>query len=303
MSFTDWAAVTEPKVRGTWNIHNAFLREQSEPLDFLLLFSSTAALAGQMGQSNYAAANTFLHAFVSYRHALGLSASVAEIAPIEDVGYVAERPDVLELLRATAGYIIREAELLDCIELLLLRSAPPADPAPDVARAHQAGKPRYVQRADLAMGLRSMLPITAPTNRTTWRKDPRLLLYRNIEATADTGAKTEGPSGQSTALMQFLRDAAGSLTLLRAPESAELLACEIGATILGFMMKAGDEVDLDAPMAALGLDSLVSVEVRNWMRRRLGAELTVLEIVGADSLRHLGLLAQAKMVEKYEARA
>ncbi len=60
--------------------------------------------------------------------------------------------------------------------------------------------------------------------------------------------------------------------------------------------------ELDVPMATLGIDSLCSVEVQIWMQRRLGADLTTLEIVEGDSLGHLGLLAQAKMVDQYEAR-
>ena len=54
------AAVLSPKVQGTL-VLDAVL--QDEPLDFVALCSSTAALAGGFGQVDYAAANAFLDAF------------------------------------------------------------------------------------------------------------------------------------------------------------------------------------------------------------------------------------------------
>lgn len=63
MNIEDWNPVTRPKVHGTWNLHNATLASGCN-LDFLLLFSSLSGIVGQVGQANYASANTFLDAFV-----------------------------------------------------------------------------------------------------------------------------------------------------------------------------------------------------------------------------------------------
>jgi aryl carrier-like protein len=48
-----------------------------------------------------------------------------------------------------------------------------------------------------------------------------------------------------------------------------------------------DEVPVDLPLGQLGLDSLVAVELRNWIRRQAGVELALTRIVGAGSLRGL----------------
>ncbi|BBB93426.1 MAG TPA: SDR family NAD(P)-dependent oxidoreductase [Methylomusa anaerophila] len=56
--------VTAPKILGTTNLH--FLTE-SEPLDFFMVFSSIIAITGNIGQSDYAAANSFIDAFAHYR--------------------------------------------------------------------------------------------------------------------------------------------------------------------------------------------------------------------------------------------
>ena len=77
------------------------------------------------GQANYAAANTFLHAFTQCRHQQGLPASVLDIGAMDDVGYVSQNAEVQQHFRSTAVYALHEPELLDSLHLTILRSAPP----------------------------------------------------------------------------------------------------------------------------------------------------------------------------------
>lgn len=58
-----------PKVQGTWNLHQL---TKELPLEFFVLFSSAASPFGNIGQSNYVAANSFLDAFAEMRVAMGL---------------------------------------------------------------------------------------------------------------------------------------------------------------------------------------------------------------------------------------
>lgn len=305
MSWAQWTAASRPKIKGTWNLHNALLNEQADhPVDHFLLFSSLGAMTGQWGQANYNAGNTFLDAFVSYRHSLGLAASVVNIGVVGDVGYVSENPSVLDSLRATGQYIMREPELLDCLELVLKRSGSSAGGEDHGKKqATRPGTFRYSQPSQLGTGLRSLLPITAPNNRVPWRRDPRMLVYRNVEQGAGAGADaTSGDSASGEELSRFLREIASNMELLRSEEAAGLLAREVGRTLLGFMMRAEGELDLDAPLGTVGIDSLVSIELKNWIRRRIGVEVTVLEIVRAESLARLGETVRGKLIEKYQAR-
>lgn len=63
----DFQAVLAPKVLGS-----IFLDEttKDEPLDFLILFSSIAALMGNVGQVDYSYANSFMDYFVEWRESL-----------------------------------------------------------------------------------------------------------------------------------------------------------------------------------------------------------------------------------------
>lgn len=64
---SSFAQVLAPKVVGTMNLDAA---TQAEPLDFFMVLSSIAALMPNQGQSDYAAANSFLDSFVAQRNQL-----------------------------------------------------------------------------------------------------------------------------------------------------------------------------------------------------------------------------------------
>ncbi len=66
-SAADVRAVLAPKVAGTWHLDEA---TRDLPLDFLALFSGGASVTGNIGQSDYAAANGFMDRYATYRNAL-----------------------------------------------------------------------------------------------------------------------------------------------------------------------------------------------------------------------------------------
>ncbi|PQP85020.1 hypothetical protein C0Q44_11135 [Paenibacillus sp. PCH8] len=63
-----FAAVFNPKVRGTWALDQVTFEDH---LDFFLLFSTISSLFAAPGQSDYAAANAYLDTFAAYRSKLG----------------------------------------------------------------------------------------------------------------------------------------------------------------------------------------------------------------------------------------
>lgn len=285
MTLDDWLEVMGPKFQGTWNLHQAIPQEW---LDFFVLFSSFSGLVGQWGQANYAASNTFLDAFVQYRQGLGHPASVLAIGCMEDVGYISQNPSVLENFRASAVHMLREQDLLDSLQLVISRSStPPLIPCPST-------KTGFVNKSQVAIGLRSTMPLSDPSNRNIWKRDPRMAVYRNAEetTTVDSSSADEG-------LKRFLASVSTNPSKLDEKSSVDFLAHEIGISVYSFLMKSEAELDISQTLAAMGVDSLTAIEVRNWWKQNLGLEVTVLEMLNGGSIYQLGELAAQRLKEKH----
>ena len=278
MAYEDWEAATTPKIQGTWNLHTVFA---THSLDFFILFSSISGLVGNPGQANYASANTFLDAFVQFRHNRGLPASVLDVGAMSEVGYLSQNLTIMAQLHARIGYVLQEQDLLDAIELAIKRSSPR-----QVADIHTNG---YVNESQIGIGLRITEPVSSPDNRAVWKRDIRMALYRNLEATAHNAADENiSSAGGNDTLKRLLTTATDSPHMLTDDTSVAVITQHIGATLLGFMMKPVEELDVKASPTALGVDSLIAIELRNWCRQRFGVDVSVLEIMGAASIELLG---------------
>lgn len=338
MPFEDWQSVTRPKIQGTWNLHHALRnhtrsRSQSN-LDFFVLFSSFAGIVGLRGQANYAAGNTFQDAFVQYRHAQGLSASVLDVGAVSDIGFVARRSDLIGYFENLAQHFLTEQEVLDAFELAVRKGVPKPKPSlPRAAAAPTTVEPTmlrrdgdrdlddaFVSEAQLTLAMRSILPLSAPNNRTVWKRDPRFGHYRNLEAAdragvaaaaaASAAAGAGGAGGQHEAkLVAFLKSVESSAspgTTLATEAAVAQLAEFLGVAFSSFMMLPVDEmdkVDPHEPLTSLGIDSLVTIEVCNWVRTWFAVNISVLEAMQSGSLMGMARLLQQRWLAKLNVKA
>ncbi|GLA02043.1 putative PKS/NRPS-like protein biosynthetic cluster [Aspergillus niger] len=60
-----------------------------------------------------------------------------------------------------------------------------------------------------------------------------------------------------------------------------------------------EDISITSSLTALGLNSLVSVEIRRWWRQNLGLEISVLQITSLDSVQQLGVLPIDSLREKH----
>lgn len=301
MEWSQWKDALAPKVDGTWNLHKAFL---FDTLDFFFLASSLVTVADSLGQGNYVAANMFIESFCRYRHSLGLPASVLNIGPISDVGFVAENAHAMHNIKAQGLYLLTEREFLEFLELGLLDSYPTHPSGPMLSPVPPT--PWY-NSTQVIMGLRSEQDLDDPSSRTMWRRDRRMGIYHNVRL--QDRAKT---SEKNNALQEFLTRIAassssssspdGGKTLLQAESTLTFLAHEIGRKIYDFLLRPEEEVDLGLTLAQMGLDSLMAIELRRWFKGAFGLTLSVLEIVGSGTLRQLAGLVAAKLGERMEGK-
>jgi hybrid polyketide synthase/nonribosomal peptide synthetase ACE1 len=77
--------VLGPKIEGSNNVDQMF---HDDELDFFVLFSSASCVVGNVGQSNYAAANGYINSLVLQRRRRGLAASTFDIGQVAGIGYI-----------------------------------------------------------------------------------------------------------------------------------------------------------------------------------------------------------------------
>ena len=288
MDIDSWNIATDPKIEGTWNLHNLLPKD----MDFFVLFSSVGGTFGYYGQSNYASANTFLDAFVHYRQNLGLAASVLDIGPVDDVGYVSRTQAVKETLLASLEALLTEQNFLDTLQLAIARSSPEYAP-----KRHTTSLSGYQNPSHIVHTLESRIPIMDPQNSSVWKRDPRMAIYRNIQKASEF----EGTEATDH-MKQFLSTMMSDPGKLDQKSSADAIAKEVGKCVSNFTMKADEEIDVSSTLGAAGVDSLVAIEIRNWWKQNIGVDISVLELMSGGTIEQLGELAAKRLKDKYTGK-
>ncbi|KAI0502950.1 reducing type I polyketide synthase [Xylaria bambusicola] len=257
MTINEYHATLQSKVRGTWNLHQVSL-EQDLSLEFFTLLSSVSGLYGSLGQANYAAANTFLDAFASYRRGLGLPAISINLGVVANVGYLAEHDDLMNRYDEAVWQPVTESVLRDTLKLSLQQ---------------QEILPVNAQSAShMITGLRVPQPSASQLSR-----DARFAGLFSLDHAADSpDASAEGTKDLES-IRAVIRSKAGAKVIL--DKTAEAMS-----KYFMRILRVTDALDFARPLSAYGIDSLAAVEVRNFLKVELSVELTTLEIINATSL-------------------
>jgi NADPH:quinone reductase-like Zn-dependent oxidoreductase/NAD(P)-dependent dehydrogenase (short-subunit alcohol dehydrogenase family) len=257
MSYDEWTIPLRPKVQGTWNLHQFF--DKSRPLDFFIICSSVSGIFGNAGQAQYAAGNTYQDSLAHFRHAQGLKAVAVNLGIMRDVGVLAEQGATgnLKLWEDVLG--IRELAFHALMKSLITRQRDGDAECPaqvctglgtaDLMAAHGLAQPYYF-------------------------KDPRFgpLAVSGIAASSGSGAD----QAASAASLASRLGEAGSKE-----QAVEIITDALVKKIAEILQMPASEVDPGRPMYRYGVDSLVALEVRNWITREMKANIALLEILAA----------------------
>lgn len=288
MTHKDWQDVLACKVAGTWNLHHA-LQGRDAHLRFFVLCGSITGVLGTPGQINYASANAFLTSFTQYRLQLGLPASVVNLGAVGDVGYIATQdPKLRERMSSGSVRLLQEQEVLDAFELAILKcqSRAPLRIADGTIRAPN----------NIIVGMSSTKSLTDLSVRPLWGQDARFGIYRNLDEDVN-----QGPDQSSLSNAEAMRD---FLALVeRQPETLDTDG--MANTILEYMVKGiqvyskfAHDLSYDQ-VVGLHIDSLMTIELRNWSRRNIGVVLSLTAISKAGTIGGLGEVVLASLRSKY----
>ena len=259
MSTTDFHEALNPKVSGTWNLHSHLPKD----LDFFVLLSSTGAVIGNPGQANYASGSTYQDALARYRVARGLKCVSLNLGLILSIGYAAEKKDLTQAFKAAGHEGITEAELLALLDCMCDPAFDNTDPD-DAQIVTGLPTPGSLRRSDID------IPswMTRPLFRPLYEMDRH-----------DSGAVQMHPHKGSATDYAKLLSTAGSF------EAACTVAVEALVKKLSkILFVAEEDVDTSRPMSALGIDSLVAIEIRHWLASELKSDVPVLVILGNESV-------------------
>ncbi|KAK0384632.1 hypothetical protein NLU13_8718 [Sarocladium strictum] len=262
MSYEEWTASLRPKVQGSWNLHKYF--DQRRPLDFMIFCSSISGLFGNPGQAQYAAGNTYQDALARFRREQGLRAVSVNLGIMLDVGVIAETG--IHNFKPWEQFLgIREPAFRALMRSLILEQ-------------HQQNSP--VGNAQICTGLGTgdmIAKHNAPT--PPWLEDPRFspLAVRSAQSMAASGNKEDGAGSMSIAAK--LAEAGGSKD--PAAAATAIIADALVNKMADILRIPPSEVDPSQAMYHYGVDSLVALEVRNWITRELKASVALLEILAA----------------------
>uniref|UniRef100_A0A4E9E756 Uncharacterized protein n=1 Tax=Gibberella zeae TaxID=5518 RepID=A0A4E9E756_GIBZA len=230
----------QPKVRGTWNLHELLPKD----LDFFVMLSSLAGVMGHRGQGNYGCGNIFQDYFAAFRRSQGLRAMTIDIGYLLSVGFVAEHDEYVDHVKAMGLKVMHKSDLHGLMATAL-----------EGSEAH----PSQVMCG---------LPYNEHDDTWYWINDHRFAALRKTASGSVVG-------GSATVSLRDELVRCGHM----GDEAVHLITSALAQRLAKLMMMPEDDIDTGKPLSSYGVDSLVAVEVRNWIAKEAVVEVSVFDIM------------------------
>jgi acyl carrier protein len=215
-----------------------------DSIDMFVLYSSSATVVGNPGQGAYVAANLYLDALALHRRSLGLPALSIGWGAIKDTGFLTRHEGVAGMLKARTG----------------LDATPAHEALADLGRLSAVGAIRVsVGRFDIQRVSQTLAAVRAP------RFIP--ILPKGAEAN-----------------LQAQETLSQLLAKVPATDRRALILARVQAHGARVLSTSAAQIKVDQPLAELGLDSLMAVELAVALECDVGQPVSVMKLLGAGSL-------------------
>ncbi|KAK1143623.1 putative PKS/NRPS-like protein biosynthetic cluster [Aspergillus melleus] len=287
MTFAQWQSALKPKVAGARNLH----RHLPSDLSFFVLLSSITGVVGHPSQANYAAANTFEDALVRERAAQGLAGISLDLPAITGAGMVGDNAEAHRRVEALGTESMPIEKALDLIETAILR---------DVDRQRRQSQAHLNHETSASDGevvqlIAGLQPWSLLSPDATVHRDKRfgtLRLMGSTSASASDDPSSAGSISDPTTLLIQALSRSKDENDAGAKENAVVDA--LAARLAAIFSVPVETIDLGLTIAGHGVDSLVAVDLRNWLASAGKAKLSIFDILQSPSLKHLAGLVVGK---------
>lgn len=186
----------------------------------------------------------------------------------------------------SVGFVAEHDEYVDHVKAMGLRVMHNSDVHGLLSIAMEASAPSQRHPAQIMCGL----PYHAYSESWYWIHDDRFAGLRNQHA-------GHGNAGHGSAVS--LREELGRCGAEDLGTATDLITAAMVERLAKLMMMPESDVDAGRPLSAYGVDSLVAVEVRNWIARETGVDVSVFDLMASVPMRVLAgdLASRCKLLQ------
>ncbi|KAI3326206.1 polyketide synthase [Xylariaceae sp. AK1471] len=267
MTIDEWHKALNVKVSGTRNLWEILSSKNTDlSLDFFIMLSSMVTTIGNPGQANYAAGNAYQGAFARQLSSQGHNVVAFNVPLMSDAGVVATKPALMEYFFSIGWSHMLTEELIAALDYHCCS----LDKNKAISPEHADIVPRlWLPRYSAAEG--ALQP--------AWQHEPRFNHMIMHNGSGDGSTVKKGSGKGSTAAL---------LSAATSPQEAEEIVLEALLEKLTKVLSVDiAELDPARPMHAYGVDSLVAVELRTWMTKEIGSDVSVFEMTSGQRIGQL----------------
>ncbi|KAF1951581.1 ketoacyl-synt-domain-containing protein [Byssothecium circinans] len=269
MTFSEWTASLASKRLASWNLHTLL----PSGLSFFIFLSSLSGVAGTVGQGNYAAGNVFQDALAEYRNRQGEAAVSLDLGVMGGVGVIAEKDEYAQH-RSGLGGMLQVVEERDFHAIL------------DYYCQSGSGSMEKKGQGQSLFGLptaRHRAKASAHGDGFDLLSQPMFSLLGHLD-TDEASAHASNSSDSSDA-----PNYAHLFATAASPAAASsIVTLSLTHKVSRAISIPAPDIDTSKPLYSYGVDSLVAVELRNWLAREFGANIAVFRLMGARDLESVG---------------
>ncbi|KAI0551232.1 hypothetical protein F4679DRAFT_145449 [Xylaria curta] len=260
MIHAQWELTVNSKAQSSWNLHKMLPGD----LDFFVLLSSLAGICGTIAQSNYSGGCSAQDALARHRTASGQKAISFDVGWMRNIGIIAEKESYQRNRQQAA-----DMQQIDDTELLALLDVYCDPDLPLLS----------VAKSQVLIGLLTPADFLLQSQAVPQMHDrPLFGHFSHIVGQTIPEASVSVVENSGT-LFRLEKDT---------NERIQIVIRALAAKLARAMSISPSDVEPNKPLSNYGVDSLMAVELRNYIGREFQATVAVFDIMGGVPISSIG---------------